>query len=321
MSRAFSTRHLTAIVLTAACIGNTRADVPCELEPTFTFHHTFRRENFAVQIYEVRRSGKAVAFWAPRFAVNTDATPKSYSLDDPDGLQFALNSLRNGFAKKKCEEGKFTTIVNRLRQLRDQGWPRDSDQKLIDKSIIDCLSADVFPRAPSGEPCPEVNQDGRRFLVSGTALFNEDIKDVCNPLRYVDSMRIPAVVLPLDKRFNGLNGNFALAWYPERRSLVLTVVGDRGPGNELGEGSIALNAKLLGVTKMPGNRRAVERTLHISTPVFVMVLEKANGRASAFKAPGDFLSDAEAAWRSWIGTSTSLTDVVSACAQAASRPK
>lgn len=291
----------------------------CDLWPTFTFQHSVRQENFGVQVYEVKRAGSAVAFWAPRLAVNTDGAPKSYSLDDPNGKTFALNSLRNGLITK-CRQETFSAIVKRLRYLRDQGWPREADKTLIDKQVIDCLSSTVFPRTGGGEPCPEISLDGHRFLVSATAL-SDDIPDVCNPSKYVDSSRIPAVVLPADERFNGLMGKFALAWHPEREALVLGVVGDRGPKNELGEGSIALNARLLGVSKMPRSFPEVKRKLHISTPVFVMVLRDADGKDSVFKSRDDLAADAEAAWRSWMGSSVALRDVVSACALAASRPK
>lgn len=320
-------RRMSWLVTSCFCVTislvTTGAGAPgnvsgCDLMPTFMFHHSDRQENFNVQVYEAKRAGTAMAFWAPRFAVNTDGTPKSYSLDDPDGATFALNSLRHGFMKK-CLYA-FDAIVNRLPDLRDQGWPKDADNKLIDKHVIDCLSPWVFPRAAGGEPCPEIRLEGHRFLVSATALFNNE-SDVCNPSKYVDSRRLAAVVLPRDKRFNGLVGKYALAWHPDRRALVLGVVGDRGPQDKMGEGSIALNAGLLGLSTTPRTYPEVKRMLHIGTPVFVMVLREVDGKESAFKSRDDFEADAQAAWRRWVGSSGALPDVVSACAQAASRPK
>jgi hypothetical protein len=104
------------------------------------------------------------------------------------------------------------------------------------------------------------------FLVSATALHKPRITDVCDIDNYVDALLTPALVLPKNPtkstlpefaRRNAKVGDLAVAMAPGASEPVFAVVGDVGPAGELGEGSIALNGKLLRKTADPLNYREV----------------------------------------------------------------
>jgi hypothetical protein len=159
--------------------------------------------------------------------VNTDGTRRSYSVDDFWGEKVALNNLCNAM-NDAC--AGLDTEGRRQRRLVTQkaqadGWPADLlKQTRISPSIIPFKGV---------KPCPAV--DG--FLVSATALQKPNATDACEITNYVDALTVPALVLP---------GKPAAA-------PVFAVVGDTGPGGQLGEASVALNGKLLGKTAPPKN--------------------------------------------------------------------
>jgi hypothetical protein len=185
--------------------------------------------------------------------VNTDGTRRSYSVDDFWGEKVALNNLCNAM-NDAC--AGLDTEGRRQRRLVTQkaqadGWPADLlKQTRISPSIIPFKGV---------KPCPAV--DG--FLVSATALQKPNATDACEITNYVDALTVPALVLP--GKLNGKPSGFtargagkgdlavALAPGPAAAAPVFAVVGDTGPGGQLGEASVALNGKLLGKTAPPKN--------------------------------------------------------------------
>ncbi|WP_230167589.1 hypothetical protein [Roseomonas sp. CECT 9278] len=187
-----------------------------------------------------------------RLNVNTDGTRRSYSVDDPGGRIFALNNVCNAMAGY-CQGLSASALAERfrvLRQARDEGWPAN----LLAQSR---LSASVIPRRSDGRVCPEIEQGGRRYLVSSTALADPRAGDTCSIDRYVDALAVPALVLQGGS--NGFTqrgvrvGDAVVAWRPGLTAPVFAVAGDTGPTDRLGEGSIALNGALLRRTGEPAN--------------------------------------------------------------------
>lgn len=184
--------------------------------------------------------------------VNTDGTHRSYNVSDFWGEQRALNNLCN--AMSDACVGLDTEGLRQRRiltqQARAQGWPRElTERTRIDPHIIPFKD---------GKPCPEI--DG--YLVSATALHRPTISDVCDMSNYLDALVTPAIVLPKgnDSEFahrNARIGDLAVALRPGSTVPVFAVIGDYGPSGELGEGSIALNGRLLGKTTPPDNYREV----------------------------------------------------------------
>ena len=184
--------------------------------------------------------------------VNTDGTRRSYRVDDFWGEREALNNLCN--AMTDACAGLDTAGLKQRRVITQQaaaaGWPAD----LLAKTRI---ASSIIP-FKNGKPCPVV--DG--FLISATALHRPQMTDVCDISNYVDAAVTPALVLPKNPsgatnsgftQRNAKVGDLAVALRLDVLKPVFAVIGDTGPAGELGEGSVALNGKLLDKTVPPRN--------------------------------------------------------------------
>jgi hypothetical protein len=195
-------------------------------------------------------SGSALLF-IEKLNINTDGTRRSYRVGDFWGQTNALNNLCNAM-NDACagldQEGLKARRV--LTQKAAAGnWPQDLlAQTRISPSIIPFRN---------GKPCPAV--DG--YLVSATALHKPGIPDACDISNYVDALVTPAIVIPKKPSVgtsafadrNARVGDLVVAMRPEGADPVFAVVGDTGPSNKLGEGSVALNGQLLKRTTAPVN--------------------------------------------------------------------
>ena len=189
-------------------------------------------------------------FFIESLNVNTDGTRRSYSVEDFWGEQRALNNLCNAMSDGCAGLSKDALKTRRIvtQQAHADGWPAAQlRQTKISPAIIPFKD---------DKPCPLV--DG--FLVSATALHKPRITDVCDISNYVDALTTPALVIPKSpsefaKRAKV--GDLVVTMVPGAHQPVFAVVGDAGPARELGEGSIALNGKLLGRTSLPTNYREV----------------------------------------------------------------
>ncbi len=191
-------------------------------------------------------------FFIESLNVNTDGTRRSYSVDDFWGEKRALNNLCNAMSDG-C--GGLSSVELKNRRVITQkasaaGWP---EAQLKETKI----SPSIIP-FKGGKPCPPVNG----FLVSATSLHKPNISDACDISNYVDALITPALVLPKNpsnkqlsqfSRRNAKVGDLVVAMVPGTSQPVFAVVGDTGPATELGEGSIALNGKLLGKESLPVN--------------------------------------------------------------------
>lgn len=86
------------------------------------------------------------------------------------------------------------------------------------------------------------------FYVSTTALVNPDYDDG-HPGRYCDSERYCFAVLPGNKSFAKL-GDVGLAWNQQSGDNMYFALGDVGPANQIGEGSMLLG-RCLGLNPSP----------------------------------------------------------------------
>lgn len=194
-------------------------------------------------------------FFIESLNVNTDGTRRSYSVEDFWGENSALNNLCNAMSDA-C--AGLDSAGKRNRRIMTQsasanGWPADQLRQTR-------ISPNIIP-FKNGKPCPPI--DG--FLVSATALHKPNISDVCDITNYADALTVPAIVIPGNPR-NGTSGfamrgakvgDLVVAMLPGGTDPVYAVVGDTGPAGDLGEGSVALNGKLLGKVAPPKNYNEV----------------------------------------------------------------
>ena len=190
-------------------------------------------------------------FFAEALNVNTDGTRRSYSVTDFWGTDNAINNLCN--AMKDACAGLTSDGLRQRRILTQQafaaGWP-------VDKLQQTKISPDIIP-FKNGKPCAPVNG----FLVSATTLHEPNVQDPCDISKYVDALEVAAIVLPKNppnslsgfSQRNAKIGDLVVALMPGSNNPVFAVVGDLGPSNRLGEGTVALAGKLLGKTAPPKN--------------------------------------------------------------------
>lgn len=196
-------------------------------------------------------AGSSSLFFIESLNVNTDGTRRSYSVDDFWGTRNALNNLCNAMSDK-CAGLDNDGLRNRriiTENAFHHGWPADELRQTR-------ISSAIIP-FKGGKPCPPVGG----FLVSATALHTPVVSDVCDITGYVDALVVAALVLPGNPHHGQSGfaargakvGDLVVTMVPGATSPVYAVVGDTGPVNELGEGSVALNGKLLGKTREPQN--------------------------------------------------------------------
>ncbi len=200
--------------------------------------------------------------------VNTDGALESYKADDLgnfDGgrlnTRSALNTICNGvnirsasnalvFSASQCSR-----LIPEFERIRDFGWLKPGEN-YVDFYAIALIPGTEVAGKNKGKPC---EKDG--FYVSQTARPIDSSKGVCDPARWVDALRIPAIVLPLDDRMaaagvrhhdvaavRAAGGN---AWHG-------AIVGDTNP-KRIGEGTVLLAMQLRGQSAIPANYRDTVR--------------------------------------------------------------
>nr|WP_242054784.1 glycoside hydrolase family 75 protein [Nostoc flagelliforme] len=133
-----------------------------------------------------------------------------------------------------------------------------------------------------------VNKDGNPFIqgstdpypgyyISTTALSDSGFVQQ-DPRRYVDSTKIPYIVLPGNNDFKKVTGvklgDFAVVYNSNNEKLAFAIYADIGPKNQIGEGSIALSQAL-------GNDPLVRSRVRRGIPkdiVYVVFTGSGNGQ-------------------------------------------
>jgi hypothetical protein len=200
-------------------------------------------------------AGASSLFFVESLNVNTDGTRRSYSVDDFWGTRNALNNLCNAMSDKCAGLGNAGMRNRRIitENAFRRGWPAEELRQTR-------ISPNIIP-FKGGKPCPPVGG----FLVSATALHKPVVTDVCDITNYVDALDVAALVLPGNPRGGQSGfaergarvGDLVVAMLPGATTPAYAVVGDTGPATELGEGSVALNGRLLGKTAEPRNYNEV----------------------------------------------------------------
>jgi hypothetical protein len=172
----------------------------------------------------------AIAF-ASQMQVNTDGAPDSYHPDDV-GITHICNGVSVGASctwKADC--------MTAFRQAKLEGFRGPTRI---------CFFAMVT--GPDGVPLVQRDDQPKPgFFISTTALRQPGVSAE-EPDAYLDSNEIPFVVIPSNWQRNahhGLGlGDFVAVLRKSNGSLSFAIVGDLGPKQKLGEGSVALHQGL-----------------------------------------------------------------------------
>jgi hypothetical protein len=251
---------------------------------------------------------KKIILFATNLRVNTDGSPRSYHPQDPLGKVKALNNICNAVAIRKQGDKKnlcldhstFSQAVGIFERFRDSGFEKIPGFQIIWEQV---LAKD--PK--TGKPCIFSSGEFKGYFGSLTALKNElpaDKKGECEVNDQVDPLQVPTLVLaggnnPL-QRFGAHKGDLVLAFNPQNQTFSAAVIGDTGPADNLGEGSVLLNMKLLGKTVPPANKTETFKYA-VTTPVLIAVIPESGSFHPAKPYTAENIAQRGADWQKESG--------------------
>ena len=225
-----------------------------------------------------------------RIAVDADGSGRAYHPEDPLGRGICQKTMSadgkpvlNGVCPLDAFSSSGTNLYKGSQRLSGEAfttgwkaiWPKIRDRLLRSVTLAEAYGKgvpekfyffyshehgllalfrdNIIPKDRGGYPCRYDAADGVRngYFVSSTTLENRTParSDGCAVRRYLDAETVPYIVLPRGGFGQVRVGDIAIVQSKDR--TVYALVGDEGPGTKLGEGSIALNASLLGKTGDP----------------------------------------------------------------------
>lgn len=236
-------RSINAIAAVAVLAGLASGRAWAACSEVVAFHQPLTKGKAAV----TRVEGAALKFRSP-LAINTDGAPNAYHIDGRPGG--ALNTLCNA-GRVLSAEGAYDgyqdcdRFLADLNAARQGGW--HGSTRIVWHGI-------VTRDKSRHEPVVQSSGDYAGYFVSATSLQNKAYKET-DQRRYVDSRRVPFLVLPKHSAFLGAGGarlgDLAFVMDPVSERYTFAVVGDLGPKTKLGEASIALAAAIKGVAIDP----------------------------------------------------------------------
>lgn len=256
--------------------------VPVVSAQNFTVSQTgvFRPQNKKVLLLKDSTSQKKIILFQTKLRVNTDGSPLSYHPQDPRGRDKALNNICNAIVVKKdgsdanmclTRFGEAISVFERFRDSNFQTVPpgfRITWQNVL--ATVKVNGKDV--------PCIFQSGDFEGFFGSLTALKNGLTSGLgeCEINNQVNPMTVPALVLAgganVVKDFGAKVGDLLVAFNPKTQLFSSAIIGDTGPRDNLGEGSVLLNMRLLGTTTPPTNKTETFRLSIEDTQVLVAII-------------------------------------------------
>jgi len=204
-----------------------------------------------------------VIFFRTSLRVNTDGAPNSYHPQDLTGSVRAINNICNGVSVTRNGVTLGCAGARQVfAQFRDNNFREPPGHRINWQNVIAATTNE------SGRTIPCVFRSGEftGYFGSLTSLKNDltgaDAGE-CGHRSQLDQRIIPAFVLPggrnVVRTFGAGVGDLLVAFNPRNNVVSAAVVGDTGPANKLGEGSVGLNMALLGRTDQPSTYREALR--------------------------------------------------------------
>lgn len=214
-----------SIALALGCYS-TAAAVECSLTQELAFRHD---EIGTVQVFRDPASN-AITF-ASQMQVNTDGAPDSYHPDD-----IGITHICNGISVGQSCTWKARCLPD-FRQAKAEGF-RGPTKICFFAMATDAQGLPII----QGETDPKPG-----YFVSTTALKQPD-ENPRTPQAQLDSNTVPFAVIPRTWQTSGQPGprlgDFGVAYRRSTSQMAFFVIGDIGPRNKLGEGSVALHQAL-----------------------------------------------------------------------------
>ena len=269
-------KHLSAALLgLLLCASASSAQ-----EFTVVQSKVFTPQNKKVLLLKDGASDRKIILFQTNLRVNTDGSPLSYHPQDPRGRTKALNNICNGISVRRVNSNAnlcFTAFGEAIRVFEKF---RDSNFQTVPPGFRITWKNVLATVQENGKDVPCVFKSGefKGYFGSLTALRNElttgrgecDVNDQVNP------MTVPALVLaggqnPM-RDFGAKVGDLLIAFNPRTQLFTAAIIGDTGPADNLGEGSVAMNMKLLGATTPPTNKQETFQLSIENTKVLIAVI-------------------------------------------------
>jgi hypothetical protein len=252
---------------------------------------------------------RKIILFQTNLRVNTDGSPLSYHPQDPRGRTKALNNVCNGIAVKRVGANAnlcFTAFGEAIRVF--ERW-RDANFQTVPAGFR-ITWQNVFAAANengTAVPCVFKSGEFKGYFGSLTALKNDltTNKGECELNDQVNPMTVPALVLaggqhPV-KEFGAKVGDLLVAFNPRTQLFTAAIIGDTGPPDNLGEGSVSLNMKLLGATAPPTNKQETFRLSIENTNVLIAIIPGSRLFRVAKPYTADNISQRIDEWRTEAG--------------------
>ena len=247
-------RLLWAAILVGFGATGAPAQTTCSLSLAATHTDPARTQIWATT------AGEKALFFTADLDVNTDGAARSYHPDDPRGERIALNNMGNAITRMFDAQGRdvtcsprrgacFTRFIETFEAARDAGYDPDGHPRVETRHIIPWRFNPALGREA---PCTIQSGPHAGYFVSQTAMIVDPDAGICDQRRYLDSLRMNAIVLPrrIDWRAQGVptdGGDLVVLRDRGTHNVAFALVGDRGPAHKIGEGTVALAATLGGV--------------------------------------------------------------------------
>ena len=269
----------------------------------------FAPQNKKVLLLKDAASPRKVILFQTNLRVNTDGSPLSYHPQDPRGRTKAINNVCNAIVVKRTNSDanlcftKFGKAIQVFEQFRDSNFQTmPSGFRISWQNVIATVRE-------NGKDVPCVFRSGEfeGYFGSLTALRNNVTTDrgECEINDQVNPMIVPALVLaggqhPV-KAFGAKLGDLLIAFNPRTQLFTAAIIGDIGPKDNLGEGSVSLNMKLLGTTTPPTNKQETFRLSIENTKVLIAIIPGTNTFNVAKPYTAENISQRIEEWRTAAG--------------------
>lgn len=240
----------------------------------------FTPQKKKVLLLEDSANQKKIILFQTNLRVNTDGSPLSYHPQDPRGKDKALNNVCNAIVVKKGASEKnlcfsnFSEAIGIFEKFRDSNYQTFPEGfRITWENVLSTISE-------NGKNIPCIFKSGEYagYFGSLTALKNGLTRDKgeCEINDQVNPMTVPALVLVggknVVKDFGAKVGDLLVAYNPKTQHFSSAIIGDVGPRDNLGEGSVLLNMKLLGLSTPPTNKAETFKLSIENTQVLVAII-------------------------------------------------
>ena len=295
---------LTTLLVLPLCVSHVRAQ-----QYTVAQSKVFAPQNKKVLLLKEAAGQRKIILFQTNLRVNTDGSPLSYHPQDPRGRTMALNNICNGIAVRRVGSEKnlcFSAFGEAIRVFEKF---RDSNFQTMPPGFSITWKNVLATVKENGKDVPCVFKSGefKGYFGSLTALRNDlttnrgecDVNDQVNP------MTVPALVLaggqnPM-KDFGAKVGDLLIAFNPRTQLFTSAIIGDTGPADNLGEGSVSLNMKLLGTTTPPTNKQETFQLSIENTKVLIAIIPGSRLFNVAKPYTADNINQRIDAWRAEAG--------------------